>query len=534
MKKRFSKGIAVVIAITAAVSSISVYAGEIVPDDADQEIVMAVEEHQDSVSDEEPSAHVSKYTEGDYVYDLDEDDNCTIVKYKGTASVVNIPEKINGHPVREIGFAAFRQNESITEITFPAGLEKIDSENFHDCINLRKVVIPDSVKAIGYSAFHGCSSLSDINLPANLNYICSNTFQECKSLTKISIPDGVTVIGESAFDNCTSLSEVKLSKNLRKLGFGAFAGCSAIKEIDLDVCGNLEEFDKYVFSGCKSLENVFVPDSVTSIGVGSFHYCDKLKNVKLSTAITYVRSEMFENDPQLKTVYISKSVEGFGEEPFENCNALSDIYFGGTKAEWDAFEDHGGLEEMTVTIHFNSSEEEYIKKYNPKKKDRPGKDDDPTPSVSDDSVSYNSEIVFPGKKIPMESFGTITVSYDGAVYTATKIHVNKKKRKIQITKISPKDKKVQKSIKKMTKGKRGLDFTIKAYEVSNNSPVHAKVSKKGKITSVKIDLAGGSYKCKKKEYEYSSSSNMIVFKGDNLTGSYSLPNNSSVSRPSAN
>lgn len=47
------------------------------------------------------------------------------------------------------------------------------------------------------------------------------------------------------------------------------------------------------------------------------------------------------------------------------------------------------------------------------------------------SISYNNLIVFNGKKkLNAESFGTITISYNGSYYTADKISVSKKKQSI--------------------------------------------------------------------------------------------------------
>ena len=135
-------------------------------------------------------------------------------------------------------------------------------------------------------------------------------------------------------------------------------------------------------------------------------------------------------------------------------------------------------------------------------------------------------IVFNGKKkLNAESFGTITISYNGSYYTADKISVSKKKQKFRITKISPKEKSLQKELKKLTKGDNGLAYTVKPYTISDNSIVDAKFNKSGKLKSVKVTIGKNKYKCKKAEYNYDSATNKINFSGNNLTGSYSVSSN---------
>ena len=109
-----------------------------------------------------------------------------------------------------------------------------------------------------------------------------------------------------------------------------------------------------------------------------------------------------------------------------------------------------------------------------------------------------------------------------ATAAAAKVKINKKNKTLQITKITPADKKAQKAIKKLTKGDNALQFKITPYVVSNESPVTAKVSKSNELKKVTIDINGSKYKCGKDEYSYEPTSKTITFKGENLTGSYTL------------
>lgn len=63
-------------------------------------------------------------------------------------------------------------------------------------------------KSIANSAFKDCTSLTGVTIPDSVNKINPNAFYNCTSLTSVTIPDSVTSIGGSAFYNCTSLKYV--------------------------------------------------------------------------------------------------------------------------------------------------------------------------------------------------------------------------------------------------------------------------------------------------------------------------------------
>ena len=49
--------------------------------------------------------------------------------------------------------------------------------------------LPDKVETIGYEAFRDCVSLTEVLMPESLNTIEYSAFESCTSLTDISLPE---------------------------------------------------------------------------------------------------------------------------------------------------------------------------------------------------------------------------------------------------------------------------------------------------------------------------------------------------------
>lgn len=83
---------------------------------------------------------------------------------------------------------AFRENTSLTSITFSEGLTTIGSYAFYSCAALEKVVIKGDVTAIRQNAFASCSSLSTVEYYGTTELTTRNAFFDT-SLLFVSVTD---------------------------------------------------------------------------------------------------------------------------------------------------------------------------------------------------------------------------------------------------------------------------------------------------------------------------------------------------------
>ena len=147
-----------------------------------------------------------------------------------TGTVVNIPETYNGEKVVAIGENAFKNNATITQVTFPEGIE-IGKYAFGYCPNIQELNFP-KLASLGASAFEGCSGLKKVVFPKG----GENSFN----------------IGDWAFGLCTSLEYVDI-RNVATLGGTDYY---------TDAEGITHEYTTGVdlFYGCISLKTFIVPN----------------------------------------------------------------------------------------------------------------------------------------------------------------------------------------------------------------------------------------------------------------------------------
>lgn len=145
---------------------------------------------------------------------------------------------------------------------------------------------------------------------------------------KVTVPDGVQALVGS-FEGCASLEEVVLPDSLSSIGYGAFDACDSLMSVTIG--DGVTIIDKAAFSYCISLESITIPDSVTSIGEGAFYMCESLTSIVIPDSVTSI-----------------------GEGAFAGCESLETVYYTGSEEEWNEIGICGGNEPLlNAEIVFN-------------------------------------------------------------------------------------------------------------------------------------------------------------------------------------
>lgn len=218
--------------------------------------------------------------------------------------------------LKEIGNYAFRNDSNqgnITNITFniKSNLEKIGRTAFMGNYKIEELFIPKSVKEIGGNAFRGMNLTGNINrleklvfgYNSSLETIGDSSFSSNTKIKYINFPSKLTLIDDFAFQYCFSLEEIFIPKSVTKIGLRAFEGYAIdstfpegiltnYNKIEFESGSNLEYIGESAFYYNEKITSITIPSKVKTIGKNAFAL-PKLKNVEFETTTGwyYVESE---------------------------------------------------------------------------------------------------------------------------------------------------------------------------------------------------------------------------------------------------
>ena len=261
--------------------------------------------------------------------------------------------------VERIGTWAFSRCGQLETVKFPAHLKEIYPQAFYECEKLKAVNFSNQLEYIGEDAFVYCNALSSIEIPARVEWIADSAFANCLGLQKItvragnrnyasdndgclynhkrnvlmqypggrkaasySVRNGVETIAIYAFSEAP-VQNVFLPDSVTTLGESAFQGCETLKSVRLSE--RLKTIEGYAFFNCKALTEILIPDSVATIGENAFVCCENLKSVWLSSSLKTIETDMFDYCTQLDRVTVPKSVTTIKSGAFKDCYGLREI-----------------------------------------------------------------------------------------------------------------------------------------------------------------------------------------------------------------
>ena len=138
-----------------------------------------------------------------------------------------------------------------------------------------------------------------------------------------SVKEGTRIICDRAFWNCRSLSEIVIPSSVTSIGDWAFSCCYSLSEIVIP--SSVTSIGDSAFSSCDSLSEIVIPSSVTSIGDSAFSCCRSLSEIVIPSSVTSIGDSAFSCCYSLSEIVIPSSVTSIGKGAFSRCYSLSEI-----------------------------------------------------------------------------------------------------------------------------------------------------------------------------------------------------------------
>ena len=193
-------------------------------------------------------------------------------------------------------------------------------------------------EGIGYE---GQDGINEAIFPASLLTIGESVFARC-GIKRIDLSHTrVTDIGAYAFSGCISLTEVILPDTLVGMGMGCFHSCLNITAVDLSTT-NVATVAISTFYGCTSLATVKMPATLTDIGDRSFFDCRALTGVEFPNGLTAIGKGAFCLCSALTDLRIPASVATMGGWAFAQCTALQTVAMESTDVKFTSYRDKHG------------------------------------------------------------------------------------------------------------------------------------------------------------------------------------------------
>ena len=442
------------------------------------------------------TAYADSSQYGNIYYEEKEDGTIEITDCDDSVISIDIPSAIDGKSVTSIGNNAFYSCKNLFNVTIPDSITSIGNNAFEYCASLKSVIIPGSVKSIGNAAFNRCESLMNIEvIKNNSNYFSQDGVLFDMNKTKLiqypignkriayDIPNGVKSFGDCAFDSCSTLKNITIPDSVTSIGWGVFSGSTSLTNIDVSENNlnyssyegvlfnkNKTELIKYpignertsynipagvinfgdVFSDCKNLFNITIPNSVTNIGIGAFWQCANLASITITNSVTSI-----------------------GNYAFYDCKNLKDIYYYGTPSEWNNISVGSNNEYfINATIHFSSAP-------------TPTPSPAPTPAPTQPIATPNTTVKAVSKpksaKIKKVKAAKKAVSVEWKKVSGVKgyqvqVATDKKFKKNKKTTTVKKQKTTKVTIKKL-KAKKKYYVRMRTYKTVNGKKVYSSWSK---------------------------------------------------------
>ena len=267
------------------------------------------------------------------------------------ASLLRIPDAIDGYPVYAIAPDACARLESVESVVCPDSVEVIGACAFRLCPNLRSIVFPENVADFSASWLSHCPSLRELVLPGLLETVTSAVFDN-EGITRLRIGRNVKTIVPGAFEK-TQLKALEIhpgnpylhsdgtalysadgkvlivlgkpvahydiAEGCEKVAKKAFCNIHTLQSATLPA--TLKVVGKFAFAH-SALTSIDVPENVRVIGEKAFYCCRELAHVRLREGLARIDDSAFE-ETAIRELRIPASIDRIGSSIVKNTQVVA-------------------------------------------------------------------------------------------------------------------------------------------------------------------------------------------------------------------
>lgn len=214
-----------------------------------------------------PKAETYSITDNSVTYNFQTNrDTPTTLSLIGAENVnrrpITIPSTANGYPVKSIGNGAFQDNQDLTVVNIPEGVESIQEYAFRFC-SIQEISLPSTLKSIGYGSLCLCNELQQLHIPASVTHFDYQCIAN-NVITSLTVDQDNSIFDSR--DNCNAIIETA-TNTLVHATLGTVIPKSVTK------------LGVEAFNTLQRMKTVTIPSWITSIGYRAFQFCTGLEKV---------------------------------------------------------------------------------------------------------------------------------------------------------------------------------------------------------------------------------------------------------------
>lgn len=173
---------------------------------------------------------------------------------------------------------------------------------------IRYKTIDDSVLQLPYNRIDGLD-------------VISNSYDDYEGL--ILLRGDLKQISDRAFGSCTTLEEIIIPEGVTSIGYEAFFNCENL--IDIYLPNSLTNIGRYAFQRCKRIAKLELPENLENIGICAFWECKCLTEIKIPDSVTFIGDHIFSDCGSLVSAILPNNLTELPMGIFDGCTNLTNI-----------------------------------------------------------------------------------------------------------------------------------------------------------------------------------------------------------------
>lgn len=145
-------------------------------------------------------------------------------------------------------------------------------------------------------------------------------FDANESVTSITLPDGLETIGDECFKSM-SIEEIKIPESVTSIGKKAFYYCQKLKNVNIPA--KISVIPEEAFYFCTSLQSIELPEGLTEIGECAFEMSG-LSAVNFPSTLEQISQNAF-GKTNIESVVLPESLTSIGQFAFYSCEKMKSV-----------------------------------------------------------------------------------------------------------------------------------------------------------------------------------------------------------------